>query len=62
MNTEHLLTPREAALIYKVKPFTIVELAKAGKFRACKLGHQWRIDRASLGRYFESTSTQPTQE
>jgi excisionase family DNA binding protein len=61
MNTaeSHLLTSREAASIFKVKPITIVELAKSGKFKACKLGHQWRIDRASLERYFESTSTQP---
>ena len=63
MNTEStLLSPTEAALIYKVRPFTIVELAKSGKFKASKIGHQWRIDRESLERYFESTSTQPAQK
>jgi|HubBroStandDraft_2_1064218.scaffolds.fasta_scaffold1398914_1 excisionase family DNA binding protein len=57
--TPELITTREAAERYRVLPLTIIELAKAGKFKAAKIGHLWRIDRASLEAYFESSSTQP---
>jgi excisionase family DNA binding protein len=57
----NVLTPKEAAALYKVRPDTILELTKAGKIRGGRIGKLWRIDRASLEAYFESTSTQATQ-
>ena len=57
----HILTPRQAGATYQVHHDTIIELAKRGKFRAYKLGRLWRVDRESLERYIESTSTQPAQ-
>jgi excisionase family DNA binding protein len=48
-----------AGILYDVNPDTILKLAQAGKFKAFRLGHSWRVDRESLERYVESTSTQP---
>jgi excisionase family DNA binding protein len=63
MNTtaENLLTTTEAAAQYRVGVETIVRLALEGKFKAFKIGKLWRIDRASLERYLESTATQTTK-
>jgi excisionase family DNA binding protein len=53
---------KAAGKLYDVQPETILKLAQAGKFKAFKIATRWRIDRESLERYIESTSTQPTQE
>jgi len=56
--TAELLSVSEVASKYRVLPVTVVKLAQAGKFRAFRIGHLWRIDRASFEAYIESTATQ----
>jgi excisionase family DNA binding protein len=58
---DNLLTATEAAAQYRVQSETIIRLAVEGKFKAFKIGKLWRIDRASLERYLESTATQTTK-
>jgi excisionase family DNA binding protein len=55
----NVLSLAAAGILYDVQPETILKLAQAGKFKAFRLGKMWRVDRESLERYIESTSTQP---
>ena len=57
--TPKVISLTEAGNLYDVQPETILKLAQDGKFKAFRLGKLWRVDRASLERYLESTSTQP---
>ena len=52
-----VLSLTEAGALLSVQPETILKLAQTGKFIAYRVGKLWRVDRDSLERYLQSTST-----
>jgi len=57
---DRFLTLDEAAEILGVDYKTVYRLVRSGSLPAGKIGRVYRIKRADLDAYFESTKTQPT--
>ena len=48
METEKLLTVKDAAKVLLVKPTTVREWLKAGKLKGVKMGRLWRVWKSEL--------------
>ena len=48
MGTEKLLTVKDAAKVFLVKPTTVREWLKASKLKGMKMGRLWRVRESEL--------------
>lgn len=54
-----LLTPAEAAVKLRVKPWSVTKLCRTGELRATKPGKSWLIPPAELDAYIEAHYNRP---
>jgi len=59
VNSDKLLTPREAAEYLRLNPRTVVRLARAGRIPALKMGNRWRFKSVALAQHLEREGAVP---